>query len=94
MPLKLDCLIEKDENGVYCAEVPSLPGCFTDGRTLSELKTNLAEAVELYLEDLVAEKAESDARGNGSESLRTFSFSVVPSALSAPKPRRVRSLAR
>ncbi len=31
------------------AEVPSLPGCFTQGETLEELKQNLYEAVEGWL---------------------------------------------
>lgn len=55
--MTLDCTIERDENGVYCADVPALPGCHTDGRTLAELRERLADAIALYLEDVAAEAA-------------------------------------
>jgi hypothetical protein len=31
-------------------EVPALPGCVTQGETLGEIRKNLEEAVELWLE--------------------------------------------
>lgn len=37
-------LVHSDESGGYWAEVPSLPGCFTQGDTLEELKANIQEA--------------------------------------------------
>ncbi len=45
-------LIEQDENGVFIAEVPALPGCISQGRTRSEALDNIKEAIELYLESL------------------------------------------
>lgn len=45
-------LIEQDENGVFVAEVPALPGCISQGRTRSEALDNIKEAIELYLESL------------------------------------------
>ena len=48
--MNIDYLVTQDENGVYCAEVPALPGCFSDGRTLTELEDNLREAVQGVLE--------------------------------------------
>jgi len=36
--------------GGYWAEVPALPGCVTQAETREELKSNLHEAVELWLE--------------------------------------------
>ena len=42
-------IVHKAEEGGYWAEVPSLPGCFTQGETLEELKQNLHEAVEGWL---------------------------------------------
>ena len=39
-----------EAEGGFSAEVPSLPGCVTDGETLEELKSNLAEAAEGWLE--------------------------------------------
>ena len=46
----LQAVIYQDESGAYCAEVPALPGCYTDGNTLDEVKANLREAIQLYLE--------------------------------------------
>ena len=37
----------------YWAEVPALPGCFTDGRTVDEVLANAKEAIELYLSVLI-----------------------------------------
>ncbi len=80
--MTLDFTIERDENGVYCANVPALPGCHTDGRTLAELRANLADAVALYLEDLAAEAAEKTPP---TANMRRFSFDIVPKAASRRK---------
>jgi predicted RNase H-like HicB family nuclease len=37
------------EAGGYSAEVPSLPGCYTQGETLEEIQANLREAAEGWL---------------------------------------------
>ena len=47
-------LIEQDEDGVYVAEVPSLPGCVTQGATREEALENAREAVGAYVESLEA----------------------------------------
>ena len=47
-------LIEQDEDGVFVAEVPSLPGCISQGETRDAALSNVREAVELYLESLEA----------------------------------------
>ena len=43
-------VIERDEDGVYVASIPELPGCHTQARTLDDLMVRVREAVELYLE--------------------------------------------
>ncbi len=43
-------IVHKAEEGGYWAEVPSLPGCFSQGETIEELKENIKEAIELWLE--------------------------------------------
>lgn len=48
--MKIKAIIRKSEEGGYWAEVPALPGCFSEGETLDEVKANIAEAVEGYLE--------------------------------------------
>jgi len=48
--MKVTAVVHKAEEGGFWAEVPALPGCRTQGDTMDELKVNLREAVELYLE--------------------------------------------
>ena len=50
--MKYRVFIEQDEDGVFVAEVPSLPGCVTQGRTRAEALSHVREAIELYLESL------------------------------------------
>lgn len=44
-------LIEKDENGVFIAEVPDLKGCYTQGDSVEEVLKNIREVVEMCLEE-------------------------------------------
>jgi predicted RNase H-like HicB family nuclease len=44
-------VIERDEDGCYVGEVPQLRACYSQGRTLDELMTNIKEVVELCLEE-------------------------------------------
>ncbi len=52
--MRFRVLIEQDEDGVYVAEVPSLPGCISQGKTRSEAIDNAKEAIAGYLESLQA----------------------------------------
>jgi predicted RNase H-like HicB family nuclease len=49
-PMKLQAIIHDAEEGGFWAEVPALPGCVTQGETLAEVRKNLKEAIELWLE--------------------------------------------
>lgn len=44
--MKLKVIVHEAEGGGYWAEVPSVPGCATQGETFDELLSNLYEAVE------------------------------------------------
>ena len=44
--MKLKVVIHEAEEGGYWAEVPSIPGCVTQGETFDELLSNIYEAVE------------------------------------------------
>ena len=44
--MKLKIIIHEAEEGGYWAEVPSIPGCATQGDTFEELLHNIYEAVE------------------------------------------------
>jgi len=52
--MKYRVLIEQDEDGVYVAEVPTLPGCISQGQTREESVANIREAMAAYLESLEA----------------------------------------
>lgn len=45
---------EADPDGGYVATVPILPGCHTQGESLEEAERNITEAIELYIESLIA----------------------------------------
>ena len=45
-------LLVHHEDGAYWAEVPALPGCYSSGDTLDELKANVREAIRFHLEGL------------------------------------------
>ncbi|EFR45619.1 toxin-antitoxin system, antitoxin component, HicB family [Helicobacter cinaedi CCUG 18818 = ATCC BAA-847] len=51
----INAVIEKDENG-YFAFVPELKGCVSEGASFEEARTNIKEAIELYLESLGADE--------------------------------------
>jgi predicted RNase H-like HicB family nuclease len=44
--MKLKVIVHEAEEGGYWAEVPSIPGCATQGETFEELLQNLYDAVE------------------------------------------------
>jgi predicted RNase H-like HicB family nuclease len=50
--MKYRVLIAQDEDGMYVSEVPSLPGCISQGRTRVEALENIKEAMAAYLESL------------------------------------------
>jgi antitoxin HicB len=45
-------VIEQDEDGVYVAECPTLPGCISQGRTRDEAVANIKDAIQGYLVSL------------------------------------------
>jgi predicted RNase H-like HicB family nuclease len=56
--MKIKVVVHEAEEGGYWAEVPSIPGCATQGETFEELLKNLYEAVEGCLSvDVSAPKA-------------------------------------
>jgi predicted RNase H-like HicB family nuclease len=42
--------INRDEDGVWIAECPSIPGCVSQGETREEAIQNVREAIRLCLE--------------------------------------------
>jgi predicted RNase H-like HicB family nuclease len=48
--MKVQVIIHEAEEGGFWAEVPALPGCFSQGQTLDEVRANIREAAEGWLE--------------------------------------------
>jgi predicted RNase H-like HicB family nuclease len=48
--MKFLITIYQDEDGVYIAECPSIPGCMSQGKTPREAEKNVQEAIKACLE--------------------------------------------
>lgn len=48
--MKFVTTLERDEDGVWVAECPSIPGCVSQGKTREEAVANIREAIGLCLE--------------------------------------------
>ena len=44
--MTIHAIVHNAEEGGFWAEVPSIPGCATQGETMDELRFNLREAIE------------------------------------------------
>jgi predicted RNase H-like HicB family nuclease len=53
--MKIKVIVHEAEEGGYWAEVPTIPGCATQGETFEDLLQNLHEAIEGCLSVDVAE---------------------------------------
>lgn len=60
--MKLHVVVEKDEAGYFVAEVPALPGCFSQGKTHEEAIANVKEAIEGWLEVMEAKQSFDSTR--------------------------------
>ena len=43
--MKFTVTIQQDEDGVYIAECPSIPGCLSQGATEAEAESNIEDAI-------------------------------------------------
>ena len=48
--MKITVTIDRDEDGVWIAECPSIPGCVSQGDTRDEALANIREAIEFCIE--------------------------------------------
>lgn len=53
--LNYKILLREEPEGGFTVFVPSLEGCITYGKDLTEAKRNAREAIELYIESLKAD---------------------------------------
>ena len=50
--MEFTVIIHSAEEGGFWVDVPTLPGCFSQGETFEETMENIREAIELHLEGL------------------------------------------
>ena len=43
-------LIEQDEDGIYIAKVPDIPGCYTQGKSVEQVMERIKEAIQVCIE--------------------------------------------
>ena len=48
--MKFAITIDRDEDGMWVVECPSIPGCISQGKTKKEALKNITEAIGLCLE--------------------------------------------
>jgi predicted RNase H-like HicB family nuclease len=48
--MKLSVTFDRDEDGIWVAECPAIPGCVSQGKTKAEAMDNIKEAITLCLE--------------------------------------------
>lgn len=68
--MKLKVVVHEAEEGGYWAEVPSIPGCATQGDSFEELLANLYEAVEGCL------SVDVDPASEGADHARVIEIAV------------------
>lgn len=50
-----EIIVEKETDDVgYLAYSPTLPGCFSNGKTIEDAKRNIREAIQQHLQSLLA----------------------------------------
>ena len=59
--MKFDITVERDEEGRYVVECTDLPGCLSEGETLTEAIENISEAILGCLKSRTAENSRSAA---------------------------------
>lgn len=59
--LKLKVVYERDEEGWWVAEIPEVPGCHTQGRTIAQARERIREALAVALDRRDATRAAREA---------------------------------
>jgi predicted RNase H-like HicB family nuclease len=49
--MKYTLVIKNGKDGYYIGQLKELPAVFTQGQTIEEVKENIADVLEMYLED-------------------------------------------
>ena len=80
-----EIVIEKEaEDEGYSAYSPSLPGCFSNGRTIEEARRNMREAIQQHVASLLAH-GDPCPRTSGWSTSRSFRSGCLDGAHAAGK---------
>jgi predicted RNase H-like HicB family nuclease len=66
--MKLDIILEDEDEGTYSVHCPALKGCHSQGTTREEALKNIQDAIDLYLE-VSREMAEKAAKAQPKSTL-------------------------
>lgn len=50
--MEIKIRLEKDEDGVWVATCPSLPGCVSQGKSQREAQKNIKDAIKIHVRSL------------------------------------------
>ena len=50
--MKYTLVVKQGQDGFFIGQLKELPAVFTQGLTIAELKENIADVLEMYLEDM------------------------------------------
>ncbi len=50
--MKFRIIVEQDEDGMFIAECPTLPGCISQGKSRRDAIKNVKDAIQGYIESL------------------------------------------
>ncbi len=90
-PITYPAVLHPEEDGGYSIWLPDIPGCISQGRTVSEAMENIKEAFGLYYEDAVeGQSVLPEPASPGSVRLEAGEFvlemSFSPAAYLAKRP--------
>jgi predicted RNase H-like HicB family nuclease len=57
--MTLTLIIKKGKNGFMIGQIKEIPAVLTQGKTIEEVKDNIRDALDLYLEDMREEKSDN-----------------------------------
>jgi len=73
---RLQVIVEQDEDGVFVADVPALPGCHTQGRTFEDALANIREVAEMCIRELLEDGTPIDPRYPEVVGIKTLEIAV------------------
>jgi predicted RNase H-like HicB family nuclease len=81
--IQFKTIIEQDEDGVYVASCPAIPGCRSQGKTYEDAVANIEDAIKLCL---AVAKTDPDYRKSIDFNLKKSNRFIGISDILIPKP--------